>query len=143
MNQFWVTFRTEVRSALRRAVLRWRTRNLGLRPVMRNIHGQYALTRDGEVVLLSDPPFRAYELPLHPVPVSGHMQRIVYILAAEQDPALARLIPARGPDDVTCPDCGGSGRMIHPDKDLIEQGHTCWCAGAGWLPDGMGPFEFH
>ena len=143
-----------LRSTLRRLVLRWRTRKLGLRYVFSNAYGHYALTRDNQVVLLSDPIFKAYEQPLCPLLVEGHLQRVAYILAAHQDPRLVHLIPARGPADTTCTDCGGSGRMENPPEDLLRRGpfpcysagagcpYPCYCAGVGWLPDGQGPFEF-
>lgn len=137
----WELFRDKFRRNFRRVVLRWRTRKLGIRRVFSNVYGHYALTHDNEVVFLSDTFFRDYELPLWPILATGHMQRVACILAAQKDPELAHLVPARGPDDTTCPDCGGSGKLDHPPEELLRQCQTCWCAGIGWLPDGHGPFE--
>ena len=142
MKLLWLRFLGRLRYIKSRFVLRRRTRKLGLRHVFSNADGHYALTRDNRVVLLSDPMFPEFPPPLQPIPVDGHLQRITYILAAHMDPTLVHLIPARGPGDTTCPDCGGSGRMPHPPEELVHRGHSCWCAGIGWLPDGEGPFAF-
>lgn len=142
----WAMGRTlpeSVQDAPRDVLLRWYTIRLGLRTIWSDAYGRYALTRRNEVVFLSDPLFTAYaQAPPRPRPVSRHDRRLTYILAANMDPTLAHLMPEREAADVTCPHCGGSGTMSEPDEELQRRGAPCWCAGAGWLPDGAGPFEF-
>jgi hypothetical protein len=51
-------------------------------------------------------------------------------------------MPEQESHDPICPDCGGSGSMTITDREPPPENMPCWCAGLGWIPYGIGLFEF-
>ena len=115
----------------------------GLRPFKEDFYGVYALTADADMYFLRHYVFRDYDPTTIPQRVVDPVaRRDAYIWAALLYEDLAHLMPDRGPDDITCPYCGGSGLLANrtPEDGLGEW--PCWCCGLGWLPNGMSLLEF-
>lgn len=57
---------------------------------------------------------------------------LALLCAAERHAQLAWVRPLRGPSDVDCPHCGGTGQAFpgHPELESVR----CYCGGLGWLP---------
>jgi len=89
-----------------------------------------ALRLDGEIVWLE------YEAPHESRLVEDEVTRNVGLFQASvQDPELRFLAPARPPDAVACPGCGGSGQCRLPrGSEHLADRVVCTCGGLGWLP---------
>jgi hypothetical protein len=59
------------------------------------------------------------------------LQRMALAQAAKKYAELAAFVPARPPEGVVCPRCGGSGRLPGGAAHII-----CVCGGLGWTVPG-------
>ena len=145
MNQLtwlWIGLRARVLGHLHRLAVMRHLRRLELRHVWNNFFGHYALTPTNDIVFLADYALSPHEGVASPERVEDpHARRVTYIWAALRYPDLAHLMPQREPGDPMCPDCGGSGALPPFSKEVGPEGLPCWCAGLGWLPDGVGIME--
>src|SRR5687767_2256571 len=104
----------------RRAMRHWRdhARPPGLWPVTNSFGSVYAVTADGEVVGSEFTDFRT-----RIVVTNARERNWVLFEASQRYPELAHLCPIRQPDDVTCPQCAGSGKLpLPPEFDNIVCG---------------------
>ena len=109
----------------------------GLVPVWADWVGGFGLTQGGEVVFIE------HQGGADPEPVQEpHLRHVTLFTASRKFQELAHLAPQRGPDDPTCPSCGGSGVYRGLDGRPAPERVVCFCGGMGWLPrgyDAVGP----
>jgi hypothetical protein len=100
-------------------------------PVWADWVGGFGLLPDGQVVFLPHKSAAPPEAVLEP-----HLRHVTYLAASRRYPEFASLAPRRGPDDPTCPSCGGTGHVAMPDGTPAPPTLVCFCGGSGWLPAG-------
>jgi hypothetical protein len=60
---------------------------------------------------------------------------MVFFDAATKYPELEELTPARNPESIVCPGCGGTGILKEfADHEFLAKSVRCNCGGVGWLP---------
>ena len=108
--------------------LRTLAAELQLLPVMLDMGGCLGLRSDGEVVSFSwDEPRQLR------VEHDERIRNVALFRASLEYALLGCLMPRKPATAVTCPHCGGSGRISGLPQDLVKT-ITCHCGGLGWLP---------
>jgi hypothetical protein len=90
--------------------------------------GGYAIRPDGEIVvfLWDDKSHCEVEKVLR-------IRNMALFQGSRKYPELSELVPLRSPDDIDCPNCGGTG--IEPiSVKLGVDNIVCYCGGLGWIP---------
>ena len=99
--------------------------DLQVLPIFTESGGWFGLNLNGDVISASwDAPYQVR------VEYDPRIQNLALYNGLKNYPELSELMPVRSAEDVTCPNCNGTG--IHP---LSEIGIGCYCGGLGWLPN--------
>lgn len=88
--------------------------------------GWYGINLQGEVVFTDgEEPLRVL------VEENAVLIHVALFQGGRRFPELNELAPVRKANDLTCPECRGSG--VHPLAESLDV--LCLCGGSGWIPD--------
>lgn len=103
-------------------------------PLTADWGGYWGLREDGSVVFVDYEDPLAWKLEMNP-----RWRNVALFRGSLRYLELSELVPERGVEDVTCPDCMGSGRL--PIAERLELDNLiCGCGGLGWVP-GNNPWD--
>ena len=102
-------------------------------PILLDWFGFFGLRPDGDVVWVPSKDGPGVVSILR----DARLRRFALKRGTELHPGLGFLLPARPPDAVPCPSCGGSGRILLPaGREWLADRLVCSCGGLGWIPAG-------